>query len=260
MSYKNHPAADLFPMMTDAELQELAADIKANRLRHPITTYKNQIIAGRNREKACEIAGVKPEYLEMDFAGESFDPVTFIISSNINRRHLTPDQRADILAALYERKKKQGHRTSGQNAQKLNTRASMAKEGRIPEKKLRAAIHVRKTSPELAAKVRSGDITLAQAKRALPKQVSTAPPDLRKDFRLMRSALARVGPGREYRVVDTLLAMDACDRKEEMIHELYWPIQLAIANLKEMQVRLGNLKAAQVNNTCDLIEGKGAID
>jgi hypothetical protein len=99
--------------------------------------------------------------------GQFFDPWAYVISKNLLRRHLTPDQRADILAEVYARTKKQGHRTSGQNAQKsVNTRAAMAKEGRLPERKLRTAIQVRKDNPDLAAKVRSGEVTYREIKAA----------------------------------------------------------------------------------------------
>ena len=56
-----HPIADLFPMMTDEELANLAADIKANGLIHPIVVDKDGVlIDGRNRDRACEIAGIEP--------------------------------------------------------------------------------------------------------------------------------------------------------------------------------------------------------
>jgi ParB-like chromosome segregation protein Spo0J len=37
--YKVHPAADVWPMLPEAELQELAADIRANGLQAPIVYY-----------------------------------------------------------------------------------------------------------------------------------------------------------------------------------------------------------------------------
>jgi ParB-like chromosome segregation protein Spo0J len=56
-----HPIADLFPMMTDEELANLAADIKANGLIHPIVVDKDGVLLdGRNRDRACEIAGIEP--------------------------------------------------------------------------------------------------------------------------------------------------------------------------------------------------------
>ena len=57
-----HKYANLFPMMSDAELQDLAADIKAHgfRKQFPIITLDNKILDGRNREKASQIAGVQP--------------------------------------------------------------------------------------------------------------------------------------------------------------------------------------------------------
>jgi hypothetical protein len=44
-----HPAARLFPMMTGAELDELAADIAKNGLQHPVVWLGNELLEGRNR-------------------------------------------------------------------------------------------------------------------------------------------------------------------------------------------------------------------
>lgn len=91
-----HPYAELFPMMTDDELQVLAADIKVNGQREDITTLDGMILDGRNRYRACEIAGVKPMtrgYLEND-------PLGFVISRNLHRRHLNESQRAMAAARI----------------------------------------------------------------------------------------------------------------------------------------------------------------
>ena len=56
-----HPYADKFPMLSDAELGELAESIAENGLRSPIVlTPDGLILDGRNRAAACERAGVAP--------------------------------------------------------------------------------------------------------------------------------------------------------------------------------------------------------
>ena len=96
---KIHPAAEIFPMMTKDELNDLAADIKANGLLTPIVTdaHGDLLIDGRNRLAACKIAGVKPEYSKLN----GHDPVAFIMSSNIARRHMTKGQQAMAVAMIY---------------------------------------------------------------------------------------------------------------------------------------------------------------
>lgn len=89
-----HPAAQLFPMMPDAELEALADDIRKNGLNNPIVHDGDVLFDGRNREKACELAGVAPRYQQWD--GEGGSPVSFILSQNLARRHLTSGQRAII--------------------------------------------------------------------------------------------------------------------------------------------------------------------
>jgi ParB-like nuclease domain len=93
-----HPIAELFPMMNAEELADLAADIKANGLIHPLIVDKDGIlIDGRNRDRACQIAGVEPTTVL--FEGD--DPRAYIIANNISRRHLTKGQQAMAVAMLY---------------------------------------------------------------------------------------------------------------------------------------------------------------
>lgn len=110
IEYTIHPAAAVFPMMTDQGLDVLAADIKANGLKQPIVRMGDVILDGRNRLEACTRANVVPTYQEI----ETQNPLAYVISANIHRRHLTTTQRAAIAAELANMKS--GHRTDlGQN-------------------------------------------------------------------------------------------------------------------------------------------------
>jgi hypothetical protein len=93
---KAHPLAELFPMMEDSELKELAADIKANGLSQHIVTLDEMILDGRHRFRACHLAHVNPTFTT--FKGS--DPLAFVISANIHRRHLSVSQRAEIAARM----------------------------------------------------------------------------------------------------------------------------------------------------------------
>ena len=61
-----HKYAQLFPMASEGELAEMAADIKQRGLLHPIITVNGQILDGRNRFRACELAGVTPDFREYE--------------------------------------------------------------------------------------------------------------------------------------------------------------------------------------------------
>src|SRR5271169_3454015 len=55
-----HPAALVFPEMSPADLDGLVEDIKQNGLVHRIVcTSDGVVLDGRNRLKACEIAGIR---------------------------------------------------------------------------------------------------------------------------------------------------------------------------------------------------------
>lgn len=96
-----HPAANIFPMMGDDELQRLADDIKSHGQRESCVFYQGQLLDGRNRWRACELLGIEPE--ECVVEREDLEPVAFCLSANLHRRHLRTSQRAMCAARLATR-------------------------------------------------------------------------------------------------------------------------------------------------------------
>jgi hypothetical protein len=94
-----HPLAASFPMLEGEELDALVEDIRTNGLLHPIVRYQptGELLDGRNRLKACELAGVEPR-----FTTTEQDPLDYIRSANITRRNLTKSQWAAYYAEFEE--------------------------------------------------------------------------------------------------------------------------------------------------------------
>ena len=94
-----HPIADIFPLMENPEFQNLVADIREHGLIDPITLHLDgSILDGRNRYRACIEAGVEPVF--ETWGGPNGAETSFVISRNIHRRHLTHDQKREMIAAL----------------------------------------------------------------------------------------------------------------------------------------------------------------
>ena len=89
MEYEFHEAANIFPL-DEEHLDELAADIKAHGLQVPIELLDGLIIDGRRRYLACGRVKVEPEFRNV----KTDDPVSYVLSLNLQRRHLTTSQAA----------------------------------------------------------------------------------------------------------------------------------------------------------------------
>jgi ParB-like chromosome segregation protein Spo0J len=92
-----HKDAAMFPMLSEKEMRTLADDIKAHGLQEPVTIKGSELWDGRNRLMACHLAGVKPDFKEPPKGTTARD---FIISANINRRHLSPAQKREMVELL----------------------------------------------------------------------------------------------------------------------------------------------------------------
>jgi hypothetical protein len=117
-SVKFHPLADVFPLMEGEEFDALVADIKANGLREKIDLYEGKIVDGRKRYLALQRLGIDPsadpnKYFRKAIYAHTIggeiaphergndDRVrAYVISKNIHRRHLTAEQKRDLIAKL----------------------------------------------------------------------------------------------------------------------------------------------------------------
>jgi hypothetical protein len=174
-----HALCTLFPRMSDDEFAGLRADIAANGQRTPITLYGGKILDGGHRYRACLAEGKTPRFVEFDGG----DPVAYVLSLNLRRRHLSVGQQAAIVAAAQDwslahgpgRAPEQFTRTtplrargaavppeSGSSAG-LTTVADRAAMSGASERTQRLADKVAKSDAELIKQVARGEVLLSQA-------------------------------------------------------------------------------------------------
>ena len=200
--YPLHPACLVLPALSKDELADLAEGIKENGLRNPIVLHDGMILDGRNRLSACKLARVKPTFAE--FGGD--DPIGWVISQNLVRRHLTPSQRAVVafdLLPLLEKEAKERQRLSKGRGKKvasrdatLNGKASTvaARIARSSAKSVERVKRVAKTSPKLVEEIREGRLTVAVAERLANNKRTKPKASVKKDERITKGECQKLIP------------------------------------------------------------------
>lgn len=119
-----HEAANIFPLDMET-VDELAEDIRLHGQQEPIRLMDGKILDGRRRQLACQKANVTPIYRDVKVS----DPVAFVISLNLYRRHLTAGQRAMCAARareLYDRLAKERMSKGGGDKKSAGAKSGMA--------------------------------------------------------------------------------------------------------------------------------------
>ena len=112
-----HPLADIFPLMEGAEFDALVTDIKAHGQHARIVLKDGMILDGRNRYRACLAAGIEPMFACEAYSNQVTDPVAYVISANIKRRHLTTEQKRELIAKLIKASPEKSNRQIASTAQ-----------------------------------------------------------------------------------------------------------------------------------------------
>lgn len=152
-----HEYASIFPMLPETELQQLAADIKQNGLNNPIIKLDGKILDGRNRYAACKIAGIRPVFDE--YQGD--DPLAYVISQNLKRRHLSETQRGMAAARIADLVGGRPSETSPIGGVSRKQAAQMLNVGTGTVDRARAVLN--HGVPELAAMTERDEITVNAA-------------------------------------------------------------------------------------------------
>ena len=180
-----HPAANLFPLLTGAEFEALRADIAANGQLEPIWLHPDgRILDGRNRYRACRALGVEPRFRSWQGDGSAVD---FVVSLNLQRRHLTAGQRAliavDILP-LREAEARERMLAAQNNAAAREIFPQQVEGGRAADQAgaavgvngryVQEAKRLQQQAPDLAAEVREGKKNIPWARRVLAEREAKA--------------------------------------------------------------------------------------
>lgn len=182
-----HPAADIFPLLEGEAFDQLVADIRENGQHESCVFYQGQLLDGRNRWRACEVLGIEPEECWLENDPSTFDPVAWVLSANLHRRHLTPSQRAMVAVKV-----KQYHAKAARERQMATLKQNASVEAvqvNLPERKTNgqsrdlagaalkvsgrsvdhAAVVMAKGSPELVEAVQSGKVSVSRAAKEVSK-------------------------------------------------------------------------------------------
>jgi len=105
--YTRHALSAAFPSMLESQFDSLVDDVCKNGLNEPIVLFEGQILDGWHRWSACQKADVVPFFKTY----EGIDPIGFVKSKNLHRRHLSESQRAMSIVACNEWRKEVPHGT-----------------------------------------------------------------------------------------------------------------------------------------------------
>jgi N6-adenosine-specific RNA methylase IME4 len=153
-----HPYANIFPLIEGAEFEELVSDIRAHGVREPIWLYEEKILEGRNRYRASAAA-------EVDCPArpyEGSDPLAFVVSMNLRRRHLNESQRA-MVAAKLANMAVGGREANSANLQNCS-QADAASRLNVSTRTVASAAAVQSGAiPELQTAVERGNVSVSAA-------------------------------------------------------------------------------------------------
>lgn len=184
---KFHELSNLFPLMDEDsdELRRLAEDIKANGLLEPIVVLDGLVLDGRNRYRACQLAGVRlteDHVIQFEEYFPDTDPFQFVMAKNLQRRQLTTSQRAALgeevfkwLAVHLLSPRENGASSIEDVGKEIDQRYGLAASlTQVSAKSVERAVSVLNADPGLHKEVRAGKTNLHQATEAVKQRKKEA--------------------------------------------------------------------------------------
>jgi len=160
--FKRHPLSAAFASMADTDLGALIADIEQFGQRESGLLLNGMVLDGWHRYQATRALGIEFNYLNFEHEFPDTDPVCFVISKNLHRRHLTKEQRAAAVVAC--RQWASAGNPNLATVARLPTNRDLAQEADVSERTISRAKVAHEAG--LSGAVIAGEMTLRQAEEA----------------------------------------------------------------------------------------------
>lgn len=176
--------------MDGVHFDAFCENIAIHGVRYPVTLYEDKILDGRNRYRAALKAG--QNYPTENYIGD--DPIGFIMSSNLHRRHLNESQRAMVAARLANLKPgRPSKEKTSVDAITIEQAAAVLNIGSASVE--RAKVVLERGVPELRKIVEDGDVSVSSAaelsRLSATQQktvIANGPAEIREVARVIREA------------------------------------------------------------------------
>lgn len=184
-------------MMNPQQLQKLANDILENGLREPIvlTPDGKTLVDGRNRLRACGVAGVEPRFKKLPKNSAEEDVLRYIVIMKLKGGGLSTSQRG-LVGAFYADEMKKARRVEAQffvrshgrfvspetpQVRKSNPlRKQAAQLVGTGDTTIQDCIRVMKEAPDLISRIESGEISVKMARTIMLERIAPKPKPVRK--------------------------------------------------------------------------------
>ena len=248
---ERHQLSAAVPDMPEEDFQDLLESIKTYGQREPITTYENKILDGWHRFRACLELDINPTYHEYD----GKDPVSYVIDLNLNRRHLSPSQKAIAVvtcnAWLQEGRPQKTPPVGGVVTTANKSAEQMAREAGVGTRTVERAKKIAQSGDkDVIEAVKKGAMSLSEAIKTVDKSdPENAPPAPVKP--VLKSAVAKEKYDELKQSYDNLdeSYQELLDNYQELAKEVSILTALKETEhyqvMKEMQSTIDNLTEAR---------------
>jgi len=169
-TYLFHERSSIFPLIEGEDFESLVEDIRKFGQLEEGALFKGKILDGRNRYRACKILNIP--FRAKEYSGK-MEPLDYIISQNLHRRHLNIAQRSEIGLLLLEEEEKKAKKRYDETVgrpKKIDNKVI------IDFKKEKEPSSVVKVAP----RVKIGSMTLQKAKKI--KKVAEKDSEIKKEW------------------------------------------------------------------------------
>ena len=185
-----HELSAIFMDMPEEDFQNLLKSVERDGFKDPIVRMIDaQVLDGWHRYRAAkELNLLRKLRFQQWKEKDEGDPAAFVLARNIERRHLNPGQRAQIVVSFNERYGHGGDRTQSKSPNgdlKPKTREELAKEAGVGERTIDRAVQVKNAGEEQAKRViagesSAGEIITEETLKSLYEQITPAISDWKK--------------------------------------------------------------------------------